>query len=68
MHPKNGTIPTDVDKKLLMKDLIHERNTILVDIMIKMDKKIIGICYGMQFLNSYFGGKIYVDIKKSIKY
>ena len=66
LYPRNGIISENIDKNIIMNKLIHDRDTLLVDIMIKMNKKIIGICYGMQFLNSYFNGKIYIDIEKQL--
>ena len=66
LYPRNGTIPDDNDDILMIED-IHDRDTFMVECMIKQNKKIIGICYGMQFLNSYFNGKIYLDIINQLK-
>jgi putative glutamine amidotransferase len=65
-NPRNGTIPSDVSDDIIMDKFIHDRDTILVDNMIKLNKKVLGICYGMEFLNSYFGGKIYMNIVKDL--
>ena len=65
-HPRNNTIPSDPSDDLIMMESIHNRDTYLVDKMIEMKKKVIGICYGMEFLNSYFNGKIYLDIVKEL--
>lgn len=65
LYPRNGTIPNNNSDVLMIKD-IHDRDSYMVECMIKQKKNIIGICYGMQFLNSYFKGKIYLDIIKQI--
>lgn len=43
-----------------LRDLTEKR--ILEDIL-QTDKPILGICRGMQFINVYFGGSLYQDIK-----
>ena len=65
-NPRNGTIPEDVSDDIIMDKFIHDRDTILVDNMVNLGKKVIGICYGMEFLNSYFGGKVYMNIVKDL--
>ena len=67
LHPKKNIIPNDIDKTKLIQDELHNRDTILLDYCIKYKKKVIGICYGMEFINSYFNGSIYSDIVKQLK-
>lgn len=66
MHPRHNTIPKNVDENLVMDKTTCLRDEILVKKCIELNKGIIGICYGMQFLNSYFGGSIYMDIVKQL--
>jgi putative glutamine amidotransferase len=42
-----------------LRDLMETK---LTDAFLKVDKPILGICRGMQFLNVYFGGTLYQDI------
>ncbi len=58
------------EKKEYLKKMDPERDIIdkrLIDIAIKKDAPILGICRGMQMLNIYFGGSLYQDLEKETK-
>ena len=65
-HIQNNIIPDNIEKNELIQDIIHERDTLLLDLAIKNKKKVIGICYGMQFINSFLNGIIYLNIKDDL--
>lgn len=46
---------------------LDEQEKILLDIALKQNKSVLGICRGLQFLNAYFGGTLYQDLQAVTK-
>ncbi len=44
---------------------LDEKQFLLMDAFVKVQKPILGICKGMQLINVYFGGNIIQDLKSS---
>lgn len=47
--------------------LLDRMEQILLEKFLELDKPVLGICRGIQFLNVYFGGTLYQDIKEELK-
>lgn len=54
---KCGVICTDRD----------EMEAIILEESVKNDKRILGICRGIQFMNAYYGGSLYQDLDTEFK-
>ncbi|MCF8009214.1 MAG: gamma-glutamyl-gamma-aminobutyrate hydrolase family protein [Halanaerobiales bacterium] len=55
-------------KKIKFLDGIRDKQELkLIELALKKDKAILGICRGFQLLNIYFGGDIYQDIKQDLE-
>lgn len=57
-----GELPDDIDEVDPMRDASDE---LIYRAM--SDRPILGICYGMQFVNAMAGGKIYADVQHQAK-
>lgn len=58
-----GTLPDDIKET---DELRIRSDTWLVDEFLTRRQPIFGICYGMQLINSVFGGSIYSDVEKQL--
>ena len=59
-----GRLPADIDEtdpKRLRSD-----GALFRDHFLHSNRPVLGICYGMQFINAAFGGTIYADVQRQI--
>ena len=59
-----GTLPHDISET---DQLRVQSDQLILDEFMLMRRPVLGICYGMQLINSVFGGRIYADVEKQVE-